>query len=646
MKYWAYVNNEILGPFEKEKLLELPAFSPSLLVCPQTPVGEKTEDWKEASTYPELAALIGAGAGAPTAKSAAPEAAAPKPEPAPAQEAPRSIVEPAPAITTFKPLKAASIDPTAPIEHKMAGVDISVNKLGKAHGEAEQKPASAFDPISLSTIIRRTEDMSSQNADEIAKEPPKAFGEISPAPVNPMSGLEISAITRENAAPAPQPAEPPVFTPAPEPAPAPQAAEPPAFTPVPEPSPAPQAAGAAPVMDTAALATLIQRLDFMAKSAANKQDIAAAVDPLRMKLDQMGEVLSSIKNSQFQREVMDKLNYMENSIADMKSTVKNLQSAPAQAAPKPEPAPVVAMEKASDVFMGVQPPAKAEPKPEPAKEAAKPAEIVDQGSKPSRIGPAIKKIAKALVTVVLLIAVALGAVIGLKNFGIFDATKFIPFPLPFVGGAAQPAGEPAADGQAAADAIAAMAAAEKQAQGEQPQGQAQQGQAAQQPAQPQAQQQSAAMPDRSPEVIYFTRTFKLKPDGPSLEDKIYEHAAKAGGDYNRTGWQVKQAVPGVFEIAGIIPAKAGNLTYTFSVNLEQKTLEPADIPGTEAYAALAAASVKPKAKAGRQKGAKAAAKPAAKTPAKKAPAAKKAAAAADEDEYEYVYEEDDGTGSK
>ena len=43
MKYWAYVNNEILGPFEKEKLLELPSFTPSLLICPQTPVGEKTE---------------------------------------------------------------------------------------------------------------------------------------------------------------------------------------------------------------------------------------------------------------------------------------------------------------------------------------------------------------------------------------------------------------------------------------------------------------------------------------------------------------------------------------------------------------------------------------------------------------------------
>ncbi len=624
MKYWAYVNNEILGPFEKDKLLELPSFSPSLLVCPQTPVGEKTEDWKETSTYPELAALIGAGAG----KASGP---APQPAPAPAQEsAPRDVVEPGPAITTFKPLKAASIEPMAPAEHKLGGVEIAVNRLGKAGGEAApaaQPAPSAFDPISLSTIVRRTENIQDAAADGIAKEPPKAFGEISPSSVSGQSGLEISAITRENvpsagdftpqrfgdsapasAAPAPQP----------EPAPAPQPEA------APEPAPQPGAA-AAPVTDTAGLATLLQRLDYMAKSSVNRQDINAAVEPLRSKLDQMGEVISAIKNSQFQREVMDKLNYLENSVTEMKSAVKNIQAAPAQAQPAPQP--TVSMEKASDVFMGVQSQPKAAPKPEPAKEAAKPAEIVDQGSKPSRLVPALKKAAKALVTVVLLIAVALGAVIGLKNFGIFDATKFIPFQLPFVAADTQPGGEQPADGQAAADAIAAMAAAEQQI------AQAEAGQTAQAQAQPQA----AAMPDRAPEVIYFTRTFKLKADGPSLEDKISEHAARSGGDYNRADWQVKQAVPGVFEISGVVPAKDDKLTYTFTVNLEGKTLQPGDDYAKTAYAALAAAAA-PKAKTPRQK----AGKPAAKTQAKKAAAKKLTPPPADE-EYEYVYEDEDGT---
>ncbi|OGR66631.1 MAG: hypothetical protein A2X31_04740 [Elusimicrobia bacterium GWB2_63_22] len=638
MKYWAYVNNEILGPFEKDKLLELPSFSPSLLVCPQTPVGEKTEDWKETSTYPELAALIGAGAG----KASAP-APDPQPAPAPAQESapPRDVVEPGPAITTFKPLKAASIEPMAPAEHKLGGVEIAVNRLGKAGGEAApaaaQPAPSAFDPISLSTIVRRTENMSGQDAaaDGIAKEPPKAFGDLSPDAAG-SAGLEISAITRENAAPAPAPSED--FTPQRFGEPAPAAAAP---APQPEPASAPQpeayqsgaqeqaaqpAAASAPVTDTAGLATLLQRLDYMAKSAVNRQDINAAVEPLRSKLDQMGEVISAIKNSQFQREVMDKLSYLENSVAEMKAAVKNIQAAPAPAQPAPQP--TVSMEKASDVFMGVQSPPKAAPKPEPVKEEAKPAEIVDQGSKPSRLVPALKKAAKALVTVVLLIAVALGAVIGLKNFGIFDATKFIPFQLPFVAADAQPGGEQPADGQAAADAIAAMAAAEQQI------AQAEAGQAA--PAQPQEQPQPAAAPERAPEVIYFTRTFKLKADGPTLEDKISEHAARSGGDYNRADWQVKQAVPGVFEIAGVVPAKDANLTYTFTVNLEGKTLQPGDDYGKTAYAALAAAAPKPRAP--RQRAGKAAAKP---QPKKAAP--KKLAPPPAEEEYEYVYEDEDGT---
>ena len=78
MKYWAYVNNEILGPYEKEKLFELPVFSPATLICPQTPVGEKTEDWKEASTYPEIAAMLQSGAG--LAPKPAADAAAPGPK--------------------------------------------------------------------------------------------------------------------------------------------------------------------------------------------------------------------------------------------------------------------------------------------------------------------------------------------------------------------------------------------------------------------------------------------------------------------------------------------------------------------------------------------------------------------------------------
>ena len=635
MKYWAYVNNEILGPFEKDKLLELPAFTPSLLVCPQTPVGEKTEDWKEASTYPELAALIGSGAGL-----GAPKAAAPAPAAAPAQEQQhRDVVQPGPAITTFKPLKAASIDPMAPAEHKLGGVEISVNRLGKPGGAepapapAAQPAASAFDPISLSTIVRRAETLSGQEQpqDGIAKEPPKSFSDTA-ASAGP-SGLEISAITRENAAPANDFGAPQAQTPA---APAPEPAPQPAPEPVPQyappaeqaPQAAPAAPGGAPVADTAALSALLQRLDAISRASASKQDVASAVDPLRAKLDQMGEAITYIKNSPFQREVMEKLNYLENAVGEMRNAIKNMKTAPA---PAPAPAQTVTMESHSDVFMGVQSQPKAEPpKAAAPKEAAKPAEIVDQAPKVSamaKIGPVLKKVFKGVMTLALLAAVLLGAVIMLKNLQIFDATGFLPFKLPFVAyESAQPAEDPAAQAQAQADAdaqakaLAAMAAEEGK---------------------PAAQAQPEPMPERAPEVIYFTRTFKLRADGPSLEDKISEHSAKAGGDYNRASWQVKQAVPGIYEIAGVVPSKAGDLLYTFTVNLDEKVLTPADDPGKAAYAALAAASA-PKAGA-RKKGARGAARQDAKPQPKKA-APKKVTPAASEDEYEYVYEEDDGTG--
>ncbi|MDT8287950.1 MAG: hypothetical protein RQ748_12645, partial [Elusimicrobiales bacterium] len=149
MKYWAYVRNEILGPFEKEKLLELPEFSPSLLICPQTPVGEKTEDWKEASGYQEIAALIGGPGGAaapgdsampPAAGSGEPSFPSPVPETdapvsgAPSGDAiqlePRADAAPPTDTGGLKHLNPTELTP-ADISHKEAGgsFDIPVVKL-------------------------------------------------------------------------------------------------------------------------------------------------------------------------------------------------------------------------------------------------------------------------------------------------------------------------------------------------------------------------------------------------------------------------------------------------------------------------------------------------------------------------------------
>lgn len=627
MKYWAYVNNEILGPFEKDKLLELPTFSPSLLVCPQTPVGEKTEDWKEASSYPELSALAG-GAMHSGAMPAPQPAPAPVPEPAP-QAFPQPAIEPV--SLAFKPLTAAqSVEPMAPPTHTDGMANITVNKLGKsgiASSAPSEQPAavaqasSGFDPISLSTIIRRSENLSGQDT---------------PAPAPAPEGL---ALEPRGAQPAPEPAqsiaEPPAFTPEPA-APAPQPSSPPVIEREDFPSavPAQAPAAAAPgSFDTAGLQKLIQRLDDLSKVSATRKDVDSALDPVRFKLDQMGEVISSIKNSQFQREVMDKLSYLENAVGELKAGLRGGAPAPAPAKPQE-----VKFESNSDTIFGVQPAPAPKPaeKPAPAKEAAPPQEIKDEGTKKSNVGAALKKVFKLIITLVLLAAVLLGTVIGLKNFGVFDATKFLPFPLPFLGG-----GQSAAQQQPPPAAADPFSGEQAGAQAEQPV----QSPAAE-PASPTPEQQEALRkatqaqaqalqdkrpvpvpPEAVPEVIYITRTYKTAPAGQSLENKIYEHAGKSGGNYNKTNWSVRSADGGKFEIDALIPAKTSMLTYTFLVDREKKSVQPLNEPAKEAFAALSAPPAR-------------AAKAAKKAAARPAPAPKKKAAPKADEEYEYVYEDE------
>lgn len=608
MKYWAYVNNEILGPYEKEKLLELPTFSPSLLVCPQTPVGEKTEDWKEAATYPELSALIASGG-----------ASAPKPAAAPPPAAsPAAAPSAAPAPAAFKPLTASAIDPVAPIDHKFGGVEIQSGKLGRASDSPLNSPAPApapeaaapasnaasFDPLTLSQVVRRSEPAASENQPAPAQSPDlESFGPPKGQPAPAMSP-EIENFSRSAA-----------FQP--------QAAAP---APVPEQSPAPASAAPAAAASVADGGALLAKLAALEKNVVSRQDMASMVDPLRMKLDQMGEVISSMKNQQSQREIMDKLARLESAIAELKSGGTPAYSAAPAVSPAPASiAPAEVKDSGRTVF-GVGPKAAPEaPKAEPAA----PQKIEDTGSnRSSKLAGLFKKLFKFLVTLLLLGAVLLGGVIFLKKFNIFDATAFVPFPLPFIGAEApaQPAEQPAAEGQLPPE--LAQAAKDQAAQ------------SAQAPAQAQPR-------DLSPEIVYFTRTYKPSPSGPSLEDKLADMAMAEGADYAKVDWKVKLGTENIYEISAVMPIKGGSVTYTFVADYAKKTLMPGDARGTAVLDALLgkpypSKTVKPakgqpqgRRKAPQVKRQAAAAKRA-------APAAKKAAPA--EDEYEYVYEDEDGTG--
>ena len=582
MKYWAYINNEILGPYEKEKLLELPVFSATTLICPQTPVGEKTEDWKEASTYPEIAAMPGF--------TGAPAAAQPNPgnvnlPPAtgegleqikPVTDSPQpgiSIERPQPVFNTdipenkLKPLSLHSIDQTPPAAApNVNGANFKVNQLVSGRGRqgnSAPQPAPSFtsanfDPVSISQIGKRAEapglNMPQQDPPKQAEAQFKAPEAVSPAP---------------------------------------------SFTPAPEAAPIPvfENKQAAPI-DKKSLDEINSRLETLTSNSLTKQDI----EPLKEKLNQMGEVLSLMKGNQFQREIMDKMQYLENSLSDIKASLI-VKSSGSMVAPQPA--------KNSS-------PASTEPR-KPA-EAAKP-KIVDQGSggKASKLPEVVKKIFKLIITLILLAAVTGGAAFALKYFGVFDATKFLPFPIPFLS-APQPAETPAPQ-PFQAETVAPRTEPVKK--------------------------------DLSPEIIFIGRTFPINGGETTLENRIYEAAVAKKGDFNRTTWQVKELTDGIFELDAVIPSMDGmsQLLYRYEVDYAKKAVRPLDETSAKPLEAKVTVDQAPKQnKAQIKKDRPGAAtrsrkqpKPAAKSAVKQAarPAKVKPAAAADE-EYEYMYEDEAG----
>jgi hypothetical protein len=590
MKYWAYVNNEILGPYEMEKLLQLPAFSPSLLVCPQTPVGEKTEDWKEASGYPEVAAAIG---------KAIPGAA---PAAAPAADAQSPSIETAHSGHDLKALTPAPVDPVPPKETSISGISLEVNHLERSGRMQSPAAVSSVDPISLSSIGRKTETLSAQHqapqpqaGPGIELEPQHYFSASAPAAAAPAQGgvslhpiLDIGLPTEAPApAPSPQAASAPAASQAPDPTPAPAAASTPA------PSIVPLAAPAA--FSVQGIEDLVRRLDAISQNSVSRQDLAALTDPMRQKLDQMGEVLSSIKNSQFQREVMDKLAYLESALGEIKSGPKPAAGAPAAQVSQPAPVQAAPMQPAQTA---------PQQQPKPAEDGRKTV-VVDMGSQASP-GRG-KKGLKIFMALLLLGAAGAGA------FFVLQGRK-----------AAAPA-EPAAE---AAPALEVS-----------------------RPAEPTPPPEA----DKSPEAVYLVRQYTAAPGGPRLEDKIAEIASASGGTYSQADWQAKKVSGEIYEAVNTVKIKKGALTFTFAADMGKKAVTPAD---SGAKAAIEALARKPS--AGARRGRAAAAKPA-KAPAgipgfdeqpeeEAAPAARPAKAAksakpvkkiaAPEEEYEYEYDEE------
>lgn len=672
MKYWAYVKNEILGPFEKEKLLELPEFSASLLICPQTPVGEKTEDWKEASAYPEIAALTGAQGAAPGAGAQAGQSAG---NPAPAEnpsfpQARAASPEPAGEAMQLEPRAAGGLKHLNPTElnpsllgHKEPGsaFDIPVVKLSGelgGHGkighpgtiqseELHKSDAPAASAASAPEAAVRNEPLPLQEtaapqealpAQEAAAPEPAGAAPLSLPPAQAAAPearnfsasfdpISLSSIGGNKQPGSPAPAAPETASPAP-------AADYPARQAAP-PAAESQAAPAAPPFDPAIIEEMIKRNLKLAVSPP--PDIRSHLDPLVIKIDQMGEILSSMRNSQFQQEVLTKIRLIEDSISELRGMVGG----------KPVPAAEKPAEKGkTSGFFGFAPsPAKKEPPPAekaPAPAPAKEEEPVDEGSKASsKAGGAIKKLLRGMVTLALLAAVLGGAAFMLRNLGIFDVTPYIPFPIPgLTAGGAQPAAEetpeqPAAGGPAAGQETPAA------------------------PAGPGGQAASAGGQDQdvSPEIIFIARTHSAKEGGEILESKIIADAIAKKGEITKMEWQVSRAEGDNYKAQAVIPVSGGKpLVYAFGVERANKRVTPDNYEGREVMQALFGekpAAPKPAAKKPARKSARpprtAPAKTAPKAAPKPAPKAEPKQAAdeaepAADDEYEYVYVEEEEAG--
>ena len=55
MKYWVYINDKVVGPYEEDKLAELAGFTPETLICTETGDPGTTQEWVKASALFDFA---------------------------------------------------------------------------------------------------------------------------------------------------------------------------------------------------------------------------------------------------------------------------------------------------------------------------------------------------------------------------------------------------------------------------------------------------------------------------------------------------------------------------------------------------------------------------------------------------------------
>ncbi len=114
MRYWAYVNNQTLGPYELAEIPKIEGFTPDLLICPEYPPEGKQQEWVPASSVLEQQSAAESPVSAPSPEASAAEAspaAQPASQEPPQQAAPlQASMMPAPGVELVSAADAISGD--------------------------------------------------------------------------------------------------------------------------------------------------------------------------------------------------------------------------------------------------------------------------------------------------------------------------------------------------------------------------------------------------------------------------------------------------------------------------------------------------------------------------------------------------------
>lgn len=656
MKYWAYVNNEILGPYEKDEIKALPAYSPSLLICPQTPVGEKTEAWREVSSCPDFSESTVIDS--PVISEHIPDQI----------ETGSLQIDHNFSMSNSGRLKSARIgqlQPLDPISPSSSGIhSIPTNKLERS-GRIK---------ISDTWNLAAAEQQEAANPAQQAEITPAAAPEAaSPAMEQPpvqdaftdlynIGNDTPAAATETNAeAPAAAPSIEPSLTIEPMggmTAPAPAAQQPLGAMPMQNtqefslgdpktPAPAVQpvfqqpAASAAPTIqpqqqtafieaERAEIEGLKQQINNISQNTVTKEDFTMSVDPIKMKLDQFDDMFASIRNNQNQQQedLMSKLNSLENALSSLTSNMGQVQQNNFEPMPQQSMGTFESVSLTpADSMKGYENSASltpADPSESLKKEGKKKKEVIqDSGAKAESTNIIVlffKWIFKLIITLVLLIALLVAAAIGLKKYGVYDvSTTLVNLINQYV--------------PQCKNTIVPMLLEENDWKA----GNSETSKDGEQAGEPKAEEvpgtDTGAMltPEQEASALSAVKEFRKAENGPMLEEKLKDIPG-----YKDEGWKVNPGESdGIYEaVLSILEPEAKS--YSFVYNEADKTVSGKDEESQKIIDSLdASAAVPAKTKRRGRKGKKAASE------AASAEAAKPAAAADTQKDGEFLVQMDE-----